>query len=72
MFRNNNNISQYVVIELNNSFNPHLRHLQINNSKKTVLNNGSCAEELKSCMVEEFGNSCAFDSVVNIVIVLIT
>jgi len=39
--------------------NPHLRHLQIKNLKKMktspILKNGSHADELKSCMVEDFG-----------------
>lgn len=58
--------------------NPHLRHLQIKNLKKIktlpILKNGSRADELTSCTVEDFGkvilsNTCAFHSVLSILIV---
>lgn len=58
--------------------NPHLRHLQINNFRKMktlpILKNGSRAEELKSCVVKDFGkiilsNTCAFDSATSVLMV---
>jgi len=58
--------------------NPHLRHLQLNNLRKNknlpILKNGSKAEEIKSCVVKDFGktilsNTCAFDSAVSILMV---
>jgi len=51
--------------------NPYLRHVNINNSRNTVilpiLKNGSRAEELKSCNIKDirkiiFSNTCAFDT----------
>lgn len=58
--------------------NPHLKHLQLNNLRKIknlpILKNGSRAEEIKSCVVKDFGktiisNTCAFDSAVSILMV---
>jgi len=62
----------------NNSYllpNPHFRHLDLTRSRniKTlpVLKNGSRAEELKACNVNELGkvvlsNTCAFDTITSI------
>jgi len=41
--------------------NPHLRHLQISNLRKmktlAILKNGSRLEELKSCLVKDYGKT---------------
>ncbi|KAF0743181.1 UCH domain-containing protein [Aphis craccivora] len=58
--------------------NPHLRHFQLNNFRKIknlpILKNGSRAEEIKSCVVKDFGktilrNTYVFDSAVSILMV---
>lgn len=55
--------------------NPHLRHLDLTRSRNIkslpVLKNGSRAEELKACNINELGkvilsNTCAFDTIASI------
>lgn len=62
----------------NNSYllpNPHLRHLDLTRTRNIkslpILKNGSRAEELKACNVNELGkviltNTCAFDTITSI------
>jgi len=58
--------------------NPHLRHLDLTRSRNIkslpVLKNGSRAEELKACNINELGkvilsNTCAFDTITSIFMV---